>query len=307
MRKLTILSSLILCLLLSTLPDRSFSRMRPPQTPAQQQRWMQEQQQKAEQMRLKMEQDRLQVEERQKAAQQEARKIWEEYSDSEAWPQALGVTPEQWKAIKPKLDRIRQLRSMPGINVSVYAFGGGGTNHSDSFSHSSGGGGGAGTGSSFAGGGARGAGGVSSGGGYVFRGAAGGTAGARGTVGGSGAQGGPFVSSGAASAGSGYGFAIGGTGPVKKKVGEVNLGWQWRRPSLNEEPDRLTEGDKACEQLLDALETKNPDAAQVRQRLEALRKIREQRRTELRETQRQLRELITPEQEPKLVLMGYLD
>jgi hypothetical protein len=95
--------------------------------------------------------------------------------------------------------------------------------------------------------------------------------------------------------------------PVKKQVGDMNLGWQWRRPSLNKEPDKLTESDKACEQLLDAMEAKNPDAAQVRQRLEALRKIREQRRADLRETQRQLRELITPEQEPKLVLMGYLE
>ena len=307
MGKRAILLSLALCVLLFTLADRSFSRARPPQTPAEQQRWMQEQQQRTEQLRLKGEQDRWQNEERQKEAQQEARKLWEEYSDSEAWPQALGVTVEQWKAIKPKLDRIRQLRSMPGISVSVYAFGGGGSTNSDSFSHSSGGGGGAGTGSGFASGSTRGSGGASSGGRYVFGGAAGGTAGARGTVSGTGSQGGSFVSGGTTSGGSGYGFAIGGTGPVKKKVGEVSLGWQWRRPSLDKEPGRLTEGDKACEQLLDVIELKNPDAARVRQRLEALRQIREQRRTELRETQRQLRELVTPEQEPKLVLMGYLD
>jgi len=307
MRKRAILLSLPLCVLLFTLADRSFSRARPPQTPAEQQRWMQEQQQRTEQLRLKGEQDRWQNEERQKEAQQEARKLWEEYSDSEAWPQALGVTVEQWKAIKPKLDRIRQLRSMPGINVSVYAFGGGGSTNSDSFSHSSGGGGGAGTGSGFASGSARGSGGASSGGRYVFGGAAGGTAGARGTVSGTGSQGGSFVSGGTTSGGSGYGFAIGGTGPVKKKVGEVSLGWQWRRPSLNKEPDKLTEGDKACEQLLDAMETNDANSEQVRQRLEALRQIREQRRAELRETQRQLRALVTPEQEPKLVLMGYLD
>jgi hypothetical protein len=305
MGKRAILPSLALCVLLFTLTGRSFSRMRPPQTPAQQQRWRQEQQQRTEELRRKMEQDRLQNEQKQRAARQEAHRLWEEYSDSEAWPQALGVTPEQWKAIKPKLDRIRQLWSMPGINVSVYAFGGGGSTNSDSFSQSFGSGG---TGSAFAGGSARGAGNVSgSGGRYVFRGAGGGTAGAHGTVGGSGGQGGSFVSGGAASGGSGYGFAIGGTGPVKKKVGEVSLGWQWRRPSLNKEPDKLTEGDKACEQLLEAMEAKNPDATQVRQRLEALRKIREQCRTDLRETQRQLRELITPEQEPKLALMGYLD
>jgi hypothetical protein len=274
--------------------------------PAQQQRWMQEQQRKTEEMRSKVEQGRVQEEQKQKAAQQEARKLWEEYSDSEAWPQALGVTPEQWKAIEPKLDRIRQLRSMPGINVSVYAFGGGGSTSSDSFSQSSGGGGAAAS-SGSASGSARGSGGASGGGRYAFGGAADGTASARGTVSGSGAGSGSFVSSGVASGGSGYSFNIGGTGPVKKKVGEVSLGWQWRRPSLNKGPDKLTDGDKACEQLLDAMEMKNPDGAQVRQRLEALRQIRVQRRTELRETQQQLRQLVTPEQEAKLILMGYLE
>ena len=90
MRKRAILLGLALCVLLFTLADRSFSRARPPQTPAQQQRWMQEQQQKTEQLHLKTEQDRLQGAGRRKTAQQEAHKIWEEYSDNEAWPQASG-------------------------------------------------------------------------------------------------------------------------------------------------------------------------------------------------------------------------
>ncbi len=292
------LLSLILCAFLSTLADRSFSRARPPRTPAEQQRWMQEQQRKAEEPRLKSQ-------EQQKAAQQAAHKIWEDYSDSEAWPQILDVTPEQWKAIKPKLARIKQLRSVPTMDASVYAFGGGGNTYSDSFNRGSSTGGG--TGSGYAGGSARGSGGVGGGGRYVFGGQAGGTAAARGAVGGSGLQGTSSVSGGVASAGSGYGFAIGRTGPVKKKVGDVSLGWQWHRPSLDKGPDKLTEGDKACEQLLDALEIKSSNPEQVRQRLEVLRKMREQRRAELQETQRQLRELVTPEQEPKLVLMGYLD
>ncbi len=114
----------------------------------------------------------------------------------------------------------------------------------------------------------------------------------------------------------GYGrsFAEGGAnvrvqtpGPVRKQVGDLNLGWQWQRPSLNKGPDGLTEGDRACEQLLEAMEAKDANSEQIRQRLAALRRFREQSRVELREAQRQLRELITPEQEPKLVLMGYLD
>jgi len=174
MAKRVALLSLVLCALLSALANRSFSRARPPQTPAEQQRWMQEQQRKAQEQRLKSQ-------EQQKAAQQAAHKIWEDYSDGEAWPQILDVTPEQWKAIKPKLARIKQLRSMPIMNASVYAFGGGSSTYSDSFHQGSGTG--SGTGSGYAGGSARGSGGVGGGGRYVFGGQADGTAAARGTVG----------------------------------------------------------------------------------------------------------------------------
>jgi hypothetical protein len=59
------LLSLVLCVLLSTLADQSFSQARGPQTPAEQQQWIQEQQRKAEQQRL-------QNEEKRKTAQNDA-------------------------------------------------------------------------------------------------------------------------------------------------------------------------------------------------------------------------------------------
>jgi hypothetical protein len=246
------------------------------------------------------------------AAQKDARKIWEEYSDGEAWPEILGVTAEQWQVIKPKLDKIKQLRMMPGIMASVYGFGGSSNSFSREFRNgSTGGARGAVSGGSFGGS----AGGFGGGSGGASYGAAGGTggggglqqsSGARAAVGASGIQGEATASGGGASGGGGYSFGFGGPpGPVKKTVGELSLGWQWPRPSQSKTPDKLTEGEKACEQLLDALEAKNPD--QVRQRLEALRQMRAQRLAERQETQRQLRELVTSEQETKLVLMGYLD
>jgi hypothetical protein len=96
-------------------------------------------------------------------------------------------------------------------------------------------------------------------------------------------------------------------GPVKKQVGGIDLGWQWERPSLDKRPEALSEGEKACERLIDAFETNDPDREQVHQRIEALRQARAQRQAELREAQRQLREIITPQQEARLILMGYLE
>jgi hypothetical protein len=96
-------------------------------------------------------------------------------------------------------------------------------------------------------------------------------------------------------------------GPVKKQVGDIDLGWQWERPSLDRSPDTLSGGERACERLLDVLETDKPNPDQVRQQVEALRKVREQRQAELRQARQQLRGIVTPEQEAKLILMGYLE
>jgi len=300
---------LILCLLFCTLSDRSWSQTRAPKSPEEAQRLFHEQRlkdiERQAEFQRKAEEQRLKGLEQQKAA----RKMREEYAD-EAWQEALGVTAGQWQAIKPKLERIRQLRSTPSIDISVYAFGGSGSSHSESssFSEGSSGGGGSAARGSYSGGSAGGSGGASSGGHYAAGPGGTGAPGVSQAGGGSGTRGASFAGGSAYGGGSGYSFSAGGAaGPVKKQVGDVSLGWQWRRPSLSMDADKLSEGDRACEQLLDALEAKNPDAEQARRRVEALRKIREQRRADLRETQRQLRELVTPEQETRLVLMGYLE
>ena len=93
---------------------------------------------------------------------------------------------------------------------------------------------------------------------------------------------------------------------MKKRVGELNLGWTWRRPSEGEDAGSLTEGEKVCEQLLDAIEAGKPDQS-VKEQIEKLRHIREQQQRELVELRKQLREVATAEQEAKLILMGCLD
>jgi hypothetical protein len=296
-KKATVLS-LVLCVLLFTLADRSFSRARGPQTPAEQQR--------------KAEQRRLENEEKRKTAQKDMRKIYDEYSD-QAWQEALSATPEQWQAIKPRLEKVKRPEHPPAIQLSVYGFGGGGDSYSDSYSKVSGSSGGAGVSGGFASGGGGGSGGFGGGGTYSAGGGSGGaggmgpSSGARASGGASGG-GGSFSGGGSASGGGGYGFGFGGPpGPVKKKVGEMSLGWQWRRPSSNKNAGPLSENEKTCEQLLDVLETKNPDPQQIRQRIETLRKIREQIEANRRQARQQLRAVVTPEQEAKLILMGYLD
>jgi hypothetical protein len=274
---------LVLGLVFCTLSGRSLSQTPGPKSPEELQRWFHEQRlqeiQRQADFQQKVEEQRFENEERQKAT----RKIRDEYAD-QAWQEALGATAEQWQTIRPKLERIRQLRNMPGMEISVYVVGGAGNFQTTSSVKTSDGGRSA--------------------------------ANASGQL--SATRGGSSTSDSSTRSGTagGYGrsFAEGGgnirvstPGPVKKQVGDVNLGWQWRRPSRDLDADKLTEGDRACEQLLDVLESKSPDPAQVRQRVEALRQARAQRQAQLREAQRQLREVITPQQEPKLVLMGYLD
>jgi hypothetical protein len=59
--------------------------------------------------------------------------------------------------------------------------------------------------------------------------------------------------------------------------------------------------------LLDTIQAENPDPQATQERIERLRRIREQKRAELKQVRQELRALVTPEQEAKLILMGYLE
>lgn len=292
MKKKATLLSLLLALVLVSLPHicgarvrRSRGNMRSPQ--------MRDMQRRSEQRRL----------ESQKRAEEFAR-IRTEYT-TEASQEALGADPEQWQRIASKMQRIRELRVQPSLSFSVYGFASGGSEGSTSSSYSQPLRGGRRGGISYGSGGGSAGGAVGGAGGsvrYGVRGGAGGSAG-----------GGSYGSSSGSSSGSSYGYGFGprvgpdAERPVKKQVGELSLGWTWHRPSENKKPDELTDGEKMCEQLLDALTAETPDRDLVQQRVEQLRQFRRERLRQLRRTQQQLRELVTPEQEAKLILMGYLD
>ena len=186
----------------------------------------------------------------------ERQKIREQYID-EAYREALGADDNQWKIIKPRLERVKQLANTPSIGITVYG-GGSGTSGSRGGGSSSG---------------------------YRFSTPVGGQ-------GGGSSGGGPYQ---------------GVAGPTKKTVGNISMGWMWRRPSLGKNPEQLTPADRTHEQLLDLLEDDKPDRELIDREIAAVRKVRDKARQELAQAQKELREVLTFEQEARFILMGYLD
>ena len=226
--------------------------------------------------------------------------------EDEAAQAALGADAEQWKRIEAKMIRIRELHRTPSLTFTAYGSATGGSHNEYHFSQSG----------SIP---ARGRGGRVSG--YGGGGISGGIGGATGGSGGSsqyrvGTRSGSTDSYGASSGGSsggGWGFSFGGglgpngERPVMKEVEGMSLGWTWLRPSEKEDPNELTESQKTCEQLLDALVAEQPDPQLVQERVAQLRQLRTERQRQLQEVQDGLRAIVTPEQEARLILMGYLD
>ncbi len=68
-----------------------------------------------------------------------------------------------------------------------------------------------------------------------------------------------------------------------------------------------TEVQKATDALRKALEAEKPDTADIKTKLTALREVREKAKQELSKAQQELREILTVDQEAKLVLAGLLD
>jgi hypothetical protein len=114
--------------------------------------------------------------------------------------------------------------------------------------------------------------------------------------------------------GVGRGSMFGGTGTLSggQKRGSaggslIHYGWGWVRPSRHKGFENLNEGEKICEELFRLLEDKNSELEEIRQKMEALRKFRQEAKEELAIAQQELRELVTPHQEAALVMMQLLD
>ncbi len=282
MRGKTIILSLGVCLLLSLLSGRSFSQGRGSRS-ADLQRWMKQQQ--------------LEDEQRRKANETAMAK----YQD-EAYREAVGATEDQWQKIKPRLEKVRQLSPTPGIGIAIYggsagggSLGGGATNGRNS--------------GGLYGGGSNGSGGV---GGF-----------GRGSFSSRDPNSGAVVTRSFSFGGPGDGntsgdwmqFSDGGAGgdpmegqtPIKKQAGGMSMGWQWQKIPVKDSPSGVRKGEKACDELLDVVKAASPDPVQTRQKVEALRQARRQLQEELRTARDALRKVVTPAQEARLILMGYLD
>ncbi|MCP4256921.1 MAG: hypothetical protein GY774_05250 [Planctomycetes bacterium] len=188
-------------------------------------------------------------------------------SEKELMKQILRATEKQWKAIKPKVDKVRELRSLANVSIKPRYSGGG-----------------------F---------------GYGY-----------GSMDGS-----KSSSSGVVNKESGRGFNDsggddrGGTVQKRDSAGgsiirsQTYSFWRWSRPSQNKGFENLNEGEKICEELFRLLEDKNSELEEIRQKMEALQKFRQEAKAkkELAIVQQELRQLVTPHQEAALVMMQILD
>ena len=114
--------------------------------------------------------------------------------------------------------------------------------------------------------------------------------------------------------GSGGSGGFGGGQIVQKRGGagsssptRIDYGWRWFRPSQHKGFENLNEGEKICEELFRLLEDKNSELEEIRQKMEALQKFRQEAKKELAIAQKELRQLVTPHQEAALVMMQLLD
>ena len=69
----------------------------------------------------------------------------------------------------------------------------------------------------------------------------------------------------------------------------------------------MTEGEILCDELQRLLQGQSVPPAEIAQKVAALRKVRAQAREDLAKARTELRTLISPQQEPALIVMGYLD
>jgi len=186
-------------------------------------------------------------------------------SEKELMKQVLRATEEQWKAIKPTLDKVRKFRNRANVSIRLMCFGGTGGSMSMS-------------GGSFA----------------VKKGSGRGSMSGSGFGGSGGFGGGQIVQKGDSAGGS-------------SSPSQIYISWRWSRPSQNKGFENLNEGEKICEELFSLLEDKNSELEQIRQKMEALQKFRQEAKKELAIAQQELRQLVTPHQEAALVMMQLLD
>jgi hypothetical protein len=192
-----------------------------------------------------------------------------EENKNRAIQQTVGASDEQWRRLKPKLERIQQLRAEAQVAIEPGSMGGNGNFQSFSFGNGSGGGMG-GFGGGFAG----------------FSGSG---------VGGPGGPGGNFAPV----------DILDSNSPSANPTPNSNSMGSWTTgpKSITE----MSEGETICQDLQQSLQGQSVPAATIAQKVAALRRVRAQARDNLAKARQELRTMIAPNQEPGLILMGYLD
>ncbi|MFC1634018.1 hypothetical protein ACFL5Z_04190 [Planctomycetota bacterium] len=180
-------------------------------------------------------------------------------SEKESMEQVLRATEEQWKAIKPKLNKVRKLKGRADVSIRLMSSSVGGMS---------------------------------------------------GVIGGSSVGVKKGVGRGSMS-GLGSNVELG-EGETVQKQGSTDGStsrsfWRWSRPSRHRGFENLNEGEKICEELFRLLEDRNSELEEIRQKMEALQKFRQETKKELAIAQKELRQLVTPRQEAALVMMQLLD
>lgn len=90
--------------------------------------------------------------------------------------------------------------------------------------------------------------------------------------------------------------------------GGPGQGRTWQRSWSSGTPQgQRGEVDEVCHELLSMLQNPSTPAPQINQKVIALRQAKERARTQLMRQQNRLRKQTKPQQEPALIVMGYLD
>ena len=81
--------------------------------------------------------------------------------------------------------------------------------------------------------------------------------------------------------------------------------WRWYASWGRRPPEKQDE--KLCAGLFNLLKDKNAKPEELKQKMDELRKARELKTQELTEARKELRELLTLDQEARMVALGWLD
>jgi len=93
---------------------------------------------------------------------------------------------------------------------------------------------------------------------------------------------------------------------------EQNFHWNRRSKgtfgTIVKTPDEMTEGERIAEELIDLLEDENSKEEEIRQKINALQRARENARKAKSKAKQELRKVLTtPRQEAVFLLIGYID